>query len=112
MANVNSLLTCFYCQGDCSKDYVTIEKNYEGDTVIFLDLCNACFKASADDTLKQSVLGFCSYECIYCGNVVENEMGDPILNNNNASGKYCSVMYKIWQYAFMHVECYEENIGI
>jgi hypothetical protein len=112
MAKVNSLLVCFYCQNDCSPDYITIEKNYEGDTVIFLDLCTECFKTAADDTLKACVFGPCDYKCIYCNNVVENETGEPIMSNYNATGKYCSVMYKIWQYTFMHVECYEKNIGI
>lgn len=107
------LFPCLLCNVSCEDDYITIEKNITGEETIFLDICVVCFEEAADELLKDHVYeAKKSYKCLYCKNNIENDMGDIIMGNKNASGKYCAIMFRPWRYVFMHPECYEENIGI
>lgn len=112
MAKTHDLVNCHLCQQDASEAFITIEKNYDGETTSFIDICIKCFDASADDHLKQCVYNVNKFECVYCNIPVQNELGEIIMGNKNASGKYCAAMFHVFRYAFMHTECYDENIGL
>lgn len=114
------LVKCFHCSKQCGNNtqypghYITIEKNYTGEFVTFTDLCLKCFDYAADDILKSNLYKpfTADANCIYCQKQILNDMNETITGFSNATGGYCAINLIPTEPFFMHIACYEKNIGI